>query len=297
MDPNQSLRGPYQEMLNSTNTIPMNPAMNTGMNPNHSISPHPPATGPAPGTTGHGDNGHSSIPGGANMTLTPLQALNVLRQRVSIVLEINKHLIRHAIASNPYSSPNLTLVEAPPSTTPTPTPDGQPANTRKNNPVSGPQLLTIPYQPNPLAFQACMKRLSANLSYLASVADKTNKVAKSNPPDEHSEGIDMATFQSTGFPAVMSSPKEIPALVEIYKQLQVSFPELLAFLQQQAQAQQAQAQQAQAQQAQQVQRNQRLQHDSNAANSVLGNFSASMSSPLGIMDSASPNTTMIANHL
>ncbi|CAN6649433.1 hypothetical protein TRVA0_023S02080 [Trichomonascus vanleenenianus] len=115
-------------------------------------------------------------PPASNTQTTPQQQLELEQKRVALLLEINTELLKHAIKAKSEAKPN---------------------------------------EPN-IMYLACMKRLQANLAYLASQADKS-KV----PPG------------AGAFPQILSAPGEVPELADLYRKLQMLFPEVVAFMQQQ----------------------------------------------------------------
>jgi hypothetical protein len=126
------------------------------------------------------------------------------RARVTVLLEINTVLLQEVVSlqakgmagappTQPQQSPN-----SPTSTDP---------NVLTNSPVDASKAAGS--KPPSPEYSDCMKRLQANLSYLATIADAKKKAAGQLPVG----------------PAIMIPPTHLKAVHELYKRLNQLFPE------------------------------------------------------------------------
>ncbi|KAL9105431.1 MAG: hypothetical protein Q9227_009392 [Pyrenula ochraceoflavens] len=140
---------------------------------------------------------------------TPLSPQSASREktRVAVLLEINSHLLQDVMAlqtqgkagvapgSQPQHSPTQ---ESPPSSATT---EHNPMNS-SNSPVDP----SKPGKPPTVEYVEDMKRLQANLAYLAAVADRNKGRNLPNGP------------------AIMAPPPHLKSVVELYKKLNALFP-------------------------------------------------------------------------
>lgn len=139
---------------------------------------------------------------GQPVQATPPQSQQREKARVSVLLEINTALLQEVVSlqgkglagsqsSAPQQSPN------------SPTSATDPA--LNNSPTVDPSKGKPPSQ----EYQDCMRRLQANLAYLASMADAKKKTAGSLPAG----------------PAIMIPPTHLTGVHDLYKRLNQLFPE------------------------------------------------------------------------
>jgi hypothetical protein len=134
------------------------------------------------------------------------------RARVSILLEINSHLLQEVVSLQNQGKaggpPTSLLQQSPTQETGagSPTSATDSTNPLNNSPIdpSKPSGLKQPSQ----EYIECMRRLQANLAYLAAIADAKKKAAGSVPAG----------------PAIMLPPPQLPNVKELYKKLNVLFP-------------------------------------------------------------------------
>ncbi|KAL4973617.1 hypothetical protein BDW66DRAFT_100941 [Aspergillus desertorum] len=112
------------------------------------------------------------------------------KERVSVLLEINSILLQEAINLQTSGKPGGPLAQQGDSN-PSPT-----ESTPEKNAQRGPEYVN------------CMRRLQANLAYLATVADKGKKSGGVVPPA----------------PAIMTPPPNLPAVNDLYAKLNELFP-------------------------------------------------------------------------
>lgn len=134
------------------------------------------------------------------------------KARVSVLLEINSYLLQEVVSlqtqgkaggsagSLPQQSPTHETVAGSPSST------TDPSNPLNNSPIdpSKPAGAKPPSQ----EYIECMRRLQANLAYLAALADAKKKAAGSIP----------------AAPAIMAPPSHLAEVRELYKKLNILFP-------------------------------------------------------------------------
>jgi hypothetical protein len=124
------------------------------------------------------------------------------RARVTVLLEINTALLQEVVSlqqkgmagtqtSQPQQSPN-----SPTSAT----------DSALNNSPTDPSK---PGKPASQEYNDCMRRLQANLSYLATIADAKKKAGNAMPPG----------------PAIMIPPAHLTSVHDLYKKLNQLFPE------------------------------------------------------------------------
>ncbi|EXJ80624.1 hypothetical protein A1O3_06908 [Capronia epimyces CBS 606.96] len=132
------------------------------------------------------------------------------RARVSILLEINTHLLQEVVSLQAQgkagTAPNPGQ-QSP--TSPTSTDAG---NALANSPGEPPKGASgagaTPSKPPSQEYADCMRRLQANLAYLAAIADAKKKAG---------------TLPSG--PAIMIPPPHLPQVHDLYKKLNALFPE------------------------------------------------------------------------
>jgi hypothetical protein len=136
------------------------------------------------------------------------------KARVSVLLEINSHLLQEVVtlqargkaggsaAVLPQQSPTQDVGAS----SPTPTSATDPSNPLNNSPISA----TKPPGSKPPSHEyiECMRRLQANLAYLAAIADAKKKAA--------------GTIPAT--PAIMAPPIHLSDVHDLYKKLNTLFP-------------------------------------------------------------------------
>lgn len=147
-----------------------------------------------------------SANGNPNTSLSP-ESIAREKLRVSVLLEINAHLLQDVVslqtqgktgftsASQPQQSPTQ---DSPPNSA---TGEHHPGSTN-NSPVD-PSKPTKPVSPE---FVEDMKRLQANLSYLAALADRNKRNVMSNGPQ------------------IMAPPQHLKSVYDLYKKLIALFP-------------------------------------------------------------------------
>lgn len=136
------------------------------------------------------------------------------KARVSVLLEINSYLLQEVVslqAQGKAGGPATSLPQQSPTqevgaSSPTPTSATDPTHPLNNSPI-GP---TKPAgsKPPSLEYIECMRRLQANLAYLAAIADAKKKAAGSIP----------------AAPAILAPPLHLTDVKELYKKLNALFP-------------------------------------------------------------------------
>jgi hypothetical protein len=133
------------------------------------------------------------------------------KARVTILLEINTLLLQEVVSLQSQGKAGSVPNQGQQSPT-SPTSATDPANAITNSPGEPPKSAGGTPQatkPPSQEYAECMRRLQANLSYLAAIADAKKKANGALPPA----------------PAIMIPPPHLPQLTEVYKKLQVLFPE------------------------------------------------------------------------
>ena len=134
------------------------------------------------------------------------------KSRVSVLLEINSYLLQEIVSlqaqgkagGSPSSLPQQSPIQETGAGSPASATD--PSNSLNHSPID-PTKPTGAKQSG-LDFIDCMRRLQANLAYLAAIADAKKKAAGSVP----------------AAPAIMTPPSNLVAVRELYKQLNALFP-------------------------------------------------------------------------
>ncbi|KAL1859922.1 hypothetical protein Plec18170_001869 [Paecilomyces lecythidis] len=135
------------------------------------------------------------------------------KARVHLLLDINSALLQEVVSLQAAGKAGLPPTQPPNSDSPSQGPE--------NDAQKG--QATKPSQ----EYIDCMRRLQANLAYLASIADKAKKAAGVLP----------------SAPAIMTPPPSLPSLSNMYAKLNELFPGAAKAQQQQQQQQQLQKQQ------------------------------------------------------
>lgn len=134
------------------------------------------------------------------------------RARVTVLLEINTQLLQEVVSLQGQGKAGSAPNQAQQSPT-SPTSATDTANALNNSPGEPPKSAggsnTNPSKPPSQEYADCMRRLQANLSYLAAIADAKKKVNGALPPG----------------PAIMAPPAHLPQVHELYKKLNALFPE------------------------------------------------------------------------
>ena len=125
------------------------------------------------------------------------------RARVTVLLDINTALLQEVISlqNKGMAGPMSNLSQQSPSS-----PTSAAADTALNN---SPTTETSKGKPASPEFNDCMRRLQANLSYLATIADAKKKSSGSLPAG----------------PAILIPPPHLTAVHDLYKKLNQLFPE------------------------------------------------------------------------
>ncbi|KAJ4516517.1 hypothetical protein HRR84_006036 [Exophiala dermatitidis] len=145
----------------------------------------------------------------AGPSLSPQSAARE-RARVSVLLEINTHLLQEVISLQ--SQGKAGTVPSSGQQSPTSPTSADPGNTLTNSPGEPPKSAggggATANKPPSQEYADCMRRLQANLAYLAAIADAKKKVGA----------------LPTG-PAIMVPPPHLPQVHDLYKKLNALFPE------------------------------------------------------------------------
>ena len=154
-----------------------------------------------------GQQGQTHPPQPANQLPPHLAARE--RARVSVLLEINTHLLQEVVSlqaqgkagmpPQPQQSPVKESAGSPTSVT-------DPANQLNNSPVDPPK--PAGGKPPSPEYVDCMRRLQANLAYLAAIADAKKKASGTLPVG----------------PAITAPPAHLAEVAELYKKLNMLFP-------------------------------------------------------------------------
>ena len=132
------------------------------------------------------------------------------RARVTVLLDINTHLLQEVVSlqtqgkagtpsTQTQQSPIKDLATSPTSAT-------DPTNPLNQSPIDSSKP-SGGKPPSP-EYVECMRRLQANLSYLAAIADAKKKASGTLPSG----------------PAIMVPPPNLPDVAELYKKLNALFP-------------------------------------------------------------------------
>ena len=159
----------------------------------------------------HHGNQVQNLPQQSAPALYPQSAARE-RARVTLLLEINGRLLQEVIAlqlQGKAGTPSSQIQQSPvqDSTATSPTSATEPSSALNNSPVdtTNPGSSKAPSQ----EYIECMRRLQANLAYLAAIADAKKKASGSLP---------------TG-PAIMAPPPHLASMEELYKKLNALFPD------------------------------------------------------------------------
>lgn len=136
------------------------------------------------------------------------------KARVSVLLEINSHLLQEVVtlqAQGKAGGPAAALPQQSPTqdvgaNSPTPTSATDPSNPLNNSPIGAAKPAGS--KPSSHEYVECMRRLQANLAYLAAIADAKKKAAGTVPTT----------------PAIMAPPTHLSEVHDLYKRLSVLFP-------------------------------------------------------------------------
>ena len=128
------------------------------------------------------------------------------RARVTVLLEINSHLLQEVVSLQAQGKAGSAPTPAQPSPT-SPTSVTDPGSALTNSPVDPSKQ--GPSKPPTQEYADCMRRLQANLSYLAAIADAKKKMSGSLPAG----------------PAIMIPPPHLATVQDLYKKLNALFPE------------------------------------------------------------------------
>jgi hypothetical protein len=134
------------------------------------------------------------------------------RARVSVLLEINTHLLQEVVSLQAQGKAGATANQGQQSPT-SPTSATDPTNALNNSPGEPPKSAGGPgtnaSKPASQEYADCMRRLQANLSYLAAIADAKKKVNGALPAG----------------PAILAPPAHLTPVHDLYKKLNALFPE------------------------------------------------------------------------
>ena len=132
------------------------------------------------------------------------------RARVSVLLDINTHLLQEVVTLQAQGKAGVPSAQAQHSPTKesamSPTSATDPSHPLNQSPVD-PAKPTGGKPPSP-EYVECMRRLQANLSYLAAIADAKKKKEGTLPAG----------------PAIMAPPPHLPEVTDLYKKLNALFP-------------------------------------------------------------------------
>jgi hypothetical protein len=127
------------------------------------------------------------------------------RARVSVLLEINTHLLQEVVSLQAQGKAGATQQGQQSPTSPN---SGTDSTNALNNSPGDPPKSAGSKQPSP-EYAECMRRLQANLSYLAAIADAKKKVNGAIPAG----------------PTIVTAPVHLPQVHDLYKKLNLLFPE------------------------------------------------------------------------
>jgi hypothetical protein len=132
------------------------------------------------------------------------------RARVTVLLDINTHLLQEVVslqAQGKAGIPSAPTQQSPIKDSATsPTSATDPSNPLNQSPLD-PAKATGGKLPSP-EYVECMRRLQANLAYLAAIADAKKKKEGTLPAG----------------PAIMAPPPHLPEVTDLYKKLNTLFP-------------------------------------------------------------------------
>ena len=132
------------------------------------------------------------------------------RARVTVLLDINTHLLQEVVSLQAQGKAGVPSAPAQQSPTKelatSPTSATDPSHPLNQSPVD-PSKPTGGKPPSP-EYVECMRRLQANLSYLAAIADAKKKKEGNLPAG----------------PAIMAPPPHLPEVMDLYKKLNALFP-------------------------------------------------------------------------
>lgn len=173
--PSRQMSGPMQQNMNQQNAVAAQAVQ--GIN-----------TTQAPRTS-------------AQQTSAPLspQAIAREEERVTTLLEINAHLIQEVMSLQAQGKAGSAGQNSP--TSPT---SGNNAGATTNSPTDGAKR-----QPPSPEYADCMRRLQANLAYLAAIADANKKAAQTRP----------------SAPAIIYPPQHLTSVHPLYQRLNTLFPD------------------------------------------------------------------------
>ncbi|KAL9623547.1 MAG: hypothetical protein Q9160_002228 [Pyrenula sp. 1 TL-2023] len=147
-----------------------------------------------------------SVNGAPNAPLSP-ESIAREKLRVSVLLEINAHLLQDVISLQGQGKAGFTSAGQPQQS---PTQDSPPNSaTGEQHPGSNNNSPVDPSKPNKPAsieYLEDMKRLQANLAYLAAVADRNKRNTMPNGPQ------------------IMAPPQHLKSIYDLYKKLIALFP-------------------------------------------------------------------------
>lgn len=132
------------------------------------------------------------------------------RARVTVLLEINTYLLQEVVSLQAQGKagipPNQQQQSPMKESVNSPTTATDPSNPLNNSPID-PSRPTGGKPASP-EYVECMRRLQANLSYLAAIADAKKKATGTIPSG----------------PAIMAPPPHLKSVTELYKKLNALFP-------------------------------------------------------------------------
>jgi hypothetical protein len=143
---------------------------------------------------------------------SPSQAQAAAREkaRVTVLLEINTQLLQEVVSLQAQGKAGTNPNQGQQSPT-SPTSATDPSSNLTNSPGEPPKSAggTSQAKPPSQEYAECMRRLQANLSYLAAIADAKKKTNGALPAG----------------PAIMTPPPHLPPMAELYQKLNGLFPE------------------------------------------------------------------------
>ena len=193
---------------------PAAPAVALGSN--HPLSQRSPAQngGNAQHSQSQNPSQSQGLKQAQSSTPQPQSPQSVAREkaRVTILLEINSYLLQEVVSLQAQGKAGGTPVSLPQQSPTHETAAGSPSSTTDpSNPLNNSPIDPIKpagaKQPSQ-EYIECMRRLQANLAYLAALADAKKKAAGSIP----------------AAPAIMAPPSHLAEVRELYKKLSTLFP-------------------------------------------------------------------------
>lgn len=148
---------------------------------------------------------------GGALSMSPQSAARE-RARVSILLDINTHLLQEVISLQEQEKTANSAVsgQQSPDSPVSATDPSNPLNSSGDEPSkSASGTGSHPNKPPSQEYADCMRRLQANLSYLAAIADAKKKANGALPHG----------------PTIMAPPAHLPQVQDLYKQLNSLFPD------------------------------------------------------------------------